>query len=220
MTCDDVYEDVYDGRVWKQFLAPNDIPFLSLPYNFALCLNVDWFQPFKHSNYSCGAIYVAILNLPRSERYSSDNVILLGVIPCPKEPELTINSFLKPFVDELLQLWDGVAMKTHNSAVLVRAALLCVACDIPAARKVCGFVGHSSLLACSRCLKVFPTENFGDKADYSGFVREEWPPRSLALHREHAIKHRDAENKAARKAIERDQGCRYTVLLELPCFDH
>ena len=199
MTCDNVYEDVYDGRVWKQFLTPNNIPFLSLPYNFALCLNVDWFQPFKHSNYSCGAIYVAILNLPRSKRYSSDNVILLGVIPGPKEPELTINSFLEPFVDELLQLWDGVAMKTHNSAVLVRAALLCVACDIPAARKVCGFVGHNSLLACSRCLKVFPTENFGDKADYSGFVREEWPPRSLALHRAHALKHRDAENKAAKR---------------------
>ena len=115
MTCADVYEDVFDGRLWKQFLTPNNIPFLSLPYNFALCLNVDWFQPFKHSHYSCGAIYVAILNLPRSERYSSENVILLGVIPGPKEPELTKNSFLEPLVDELLQLWDGVAMKTHNT---------------------------------------------------------------------------------------------------------
>ena len=36
-------------------------------------------------------------------------------------------------------------MKTHNGyMVLVRAALLCVACDIPPARKVCGFMGHNS----------------------------------------------------------------------------
>ena len=87
----DVYADVYDGHMWTQFQNAGGIPFLALPYNFALCLNVDWFhQPFKHSKYSCGAIYISILNLPRSERYSSDNVILLGVIPGPKEP---INSF-------------------------------------------------------------------------------------------------------------------------------
>ena len=215
----DVYEDVYDGRMWTQFLNPDGIPFLSLPYNFALCLNVDWFQPFKHSMYACGAAYISILNLPRSERYSSDNVILLGVIPGPKEPELTINSFLEPLVDELLQLWNGVVMKAHNSSVLVRSALICVACDIPAARKVCGFVSHNSLLACSRCLKVFPTKCFGDKADYSGFDRDIWPPRSLAMHRMYALEHRDAVNKGQRKAIERDHGCRYCVLLKLPYFN-
>ena len=150
---------------------------------------MDWFQPFKHSKYSCGALYISILNLPRSERYSSDNVVLLGVIPGPKEPDLTINSFLEPLVDELLQLWNGVVMKAHSSSVLVRSALICVACDIPAACKVCGFVSHNSLLACSRCLKVFPTESFGDKADYSGFDRDTWPPRSLAIHRTYALKH-------------------------------
>ncbi len=52
--------------------------------------------------------------------------------------------------------------------MLVRAALICVACDIPAARKVCGFV---ALKACSKCLKSFSTQNFGEKADFSGFDR-------------------------------------------------
>ena len=41
------YDDVFDGQIWKDFLNPNGEPFLSLPYNFALCLNVDWFQPFN-----------------------------------------------------------------------------------------------------------------------------------------------------------------------------
>lgn len=37
--------------------------------NYGIMLNVDWFQPFKHTNYSVGAIYVTILNLPRAERF-------------------------------------------------------------------------------------------------------------------------------------------------------
>lgn len=75
--------DVYDGRIWKEFLNPKGLPFLSLPYNFALALNVDWYQPFKRSIYSCGAMYVTMLNLPREERYVIENTILVGVIPGP-----------------------------------------------------------------------------------------------------------------------------------------
>ncbi len=103
-------------------------------------LNVDWFQQTTHST---GVMYLAIQNLPRKERYLCENVIVVGVIPGPKEPKKTMNSFLQPLVDELLQLWEGVVMKGANGInVLVRGALICVACDIPAARKVCGFLGH------------------------------------------------------------------------------
>ena len=37
----------------------------------------------------------------------------------------------------------------------LKAGLLCVACDIPAARKVCGFLGHMAKLGCSKCTKEF-----------------------------------------------------------------
>ena len=76
-------DNIYDGKVWNSFLNPFGKPFLSIPYNYALSLNVDWFQPFKHSTYSAGAVYIAIQNLPRSERYTSENVLLIGVIPGP-----------------------------------------------------------------------------------------------------------------------------------------
>ena len=79
--------DVFDGQVWQDFLNPGGVPFLSLPYNFALSLNIDWFQPFKYSTYSACAMYIAILNLPRKERYDTDNVILVGIIPGPHEPK-------------------------------------------------------------------------------------------------------------------------------------
>ena len=109
--------DIYDGQVWDDFLNPKSIAFLSLPYNFALSLNIDWFQPFKHSTYSMGAMYIAIQNLPRDERYRSENIILTGVIPGPREPKLVMNSYLGPLVDELKQLWDGVLMNCSSGTV-------------------------------------------------------------------------------------------------------
>ena len=142
-------EDMYDGRIWKEFLNFKGKPFLSAPFNFVLSLNIDWFQAFKHTNSSIGAIYIAILNLPREIRFRSENTILVGVIL--GEPSLVINTILNPLVDDLQKLWHGVLMRspTQNS-VLVRAALLCVTCDIPAARKVCGFVRHRALKACTK----------------------------------------------------------------------
>ena len=112
-------------------------------------------------------------------------------------------------------------MKTADgSSGLVRAALNCVACDIPAARKVCGFVGHSANLACSKCLKVFPTKAFGEKSDYSGFDRTLWTPRQLENHRNYAYKHKDAQNRSQEISIEKSNGCRFSVLLELPYFEN
>jgi hypothetical protein len=144
--------DIYDVRVWKNFLNPDGVPFLSAPFNLALSLNVDWFQPFKYSNYSAGAMYVAIQNLPREERYAAGNVLLVGVIPGPHEPKKTMNSYLRPLVKDLNDLWKGVSMVTSSgNLVIVRSALICTACDIPASRKVSGFVGHSALHGCSRC---------------------------------------------------------------------
>ncbi len=216
----DILEDVFDGKIWKDFMHPGGIPFLSLPYNFALSFNCDWFQPFKNSVYSTGVIYLAIQNLPRTERFTTENIILLGISPGPKELKKTINTFLKPLVKELLELWDGIVVKIHdNRLALVRAALLCVACDIPAARKVCGFCGHNAFRGCSKCLKPFICDVFGQKSDYTGFNRNEWEPRMLDKHKEFAIKHQAAKTKAQQKVIEREHGCRYSVLLQLPYFD-
>ena len=41
--------DVFDGRIWKEWQYVNGKPYLAAPRNYAFMLNVDWFQPFKHS---------------------------------------------------------------------------------------------------------------------------------------------------------------------------
>ena len=102
-------------------------------------------------------------------------MILLGIIPGPHEPKLTVNSILEPFMLELTTLWRGIEMLTPESKKIVHAAIICKSSYVPACRKVSGFVGYSAAKACSRCLLDFPTEKFGDKSDYSGFDRDTWP---------------------------------------------
>lgn len=220
-----LYCDVYDGQVWQEFITVDDTPFLGElspeRLNLALQLNVDWFQPFKHTVFSVGAIYVSILNLPRHLRYKVENTILVGVIPGPHEPSLHMNSFLAPFVSELLQLWDGIPLSGSGlmQPVTVRTALLSVVCDIPGLAKVAGFLGHGARLGCSKCMKQFPTAHFGEKPDFSGYDRDHWPERDIATHRQLAAEYLCLPNRTQQKAFESQHGLRYSELVKLPYFD-
>ena len=98
--------DVYDGHVWHEFNSPSMFNFLTAPLSFLVTLNVDWFQPFSHTEYPVGVIYLTIQNLPRNERFKEENIILVGVIPGPKEPEL-VNSYLSPLVEDLKIGWNS-----------------------------------------------------------------------------------------------------------------
>jgi len=77
---DTALADIYDGAVY------NGRPFLSQPYNLTVMLNCDWFQPFEHSYYSVGVLYLVILNLPRYICFKPINIIIASIIPGPKEP--------------------------------------------------------------------------------------------------------------------------------------
>lgn len=107
--------DVYDGRVWKSLGVIDGRPFFDIPNNLCLALNIDWFNPFDESPYSAGGIYLVVLNLPRTERYQVKNLILVGIIPGPKEPK-DVNPYLKPLVDELTKLyWYGFTVKNPST---------------------------------------------------------------------------------------------------------
>ena len=53
--------------MWKDFIVYEGQPFLDLPNNIVLALNIDWFNPYKHTQYTIGAVYLTILNLPRTQ---------------------------------------------------------------------------------------------------------------------------------------------------------
>ena len=93
---------IYDGKIWNSFHS-NDTWYFSKDNNYAVMLNVDWFQPFKHaSSYSIDGIYLVILNLLRNTHFQRKNVTLVGIIPNMQKGPPT-NTFMKPLVDELIQ---------------------------------------------------------------------------------------------------------------------
>lgn len=161
------------------------------------------------------------MNLPKEERYKTENVLLIGIFPGPQEPSHGINSYLNPLVEELTKFLQGVTISihVHSSTVqkLVRCALLCVSCDLPAGRKVCGFLGHAAQCGCSRCGKSFE-ETIG-QMDYSGFDRDSWSPRSAAEHRQVCQRLLSCRTKKDKHDIESNTGYYYSVLLKLPYFD-
>ena len=177
--------------------------------------------------YSIGAMYIIVQNLLRSVRYKKENIILVGLIPGPKEPKLTINSYLQPLVEELKQLWHGayIPIPSHPlKKIFIRAVLICCTCDIPATRKLCGFVGHNATMGCSKCKKQFPSFRHTsscevEKRDFSGFNREHWPIRNISDHQQHAHEHLAARTKAEQNSIEKTNGIRYSCLLQLPYWD-
>ncbi|OAD76900.1 hypothetical protein PHYBLDRAFT_62915 [Phycomyces blakesleeanus NRRL 1555(-)] len=91
-------------------------------------------------------------------------------MPGPKEPKTEeINHYLKPIVDELLQLLMGITILTFEcpAGVKVRAALHMVACDISAARKTSGFTTHNSTCACPRCVRQFTRLPSTNQVDFT-----------------------------------------------------
>ena len=164
--------DVYDGNLWDTFHDNVGKVFTDESYNLMLFLKVDWFQPFTHVTDSLGAMYLSVQNLPHSERYKLENVILVGIIPGPKAPQF---KYLSHLVEELKYFWYGVEIPLCNTRfVVVKLPLIGVSCDLPAVRKVCQI---SSILICSKCLFKFKSGPFGQKLDYSSYNRHQWPLR-------------------------------------------
>ena len=218
-TIDNELSDIVDGKLWRNFQFQDGRPFLASRNNIALSLNIDWFNPYVHTQYSIGAIYLTILNLPKSERYKIENTIIAGLIPGPGEPK-RIHEFLKPVVDQLEKLWTGVPILDNpGHSNIVRAALLCFVSDLPATRKVCGFPYFNATLGCSKCLKVFPCEKFGDPPDYSGYDRQNWKPRNKEDHKTAVSKVKSSKTITELTKNQKELGVHYSELTRLDYFD-
>ena len=122
-------------------------------------------------------------------------------------------------VQELFLFQDGLPMSVNLSTqeVVIRCLLLCVACDLPAVRKLCGFLSYSARIGCSKCYKKFP----GDVGarDYSGFDQSLWSKRTIDDHRQRIKQISQADTKQNRRELESSLGCRYSSLLQLPYFN-
>ena len=220
------WSDVYDGDMWQRYTRDNNI--LSEPGSLAFLLNVDWFNPFTRGNFSCGAVYLTILNLPRHLRYKKENMILLCLLPGGKEKPQDLSKLLAPFVAEMQLLWTGCIFHTIScpNGILIRGMLLIVSCDLPAARKVAGF--KSDKYCCSRCHKKFKAydserlDTVGQKIwlyDKSGSDWENWVHRTKREVREASDDYKNCTSVGAQQAFVTEHCVRFSILNELSYWD-
>ena len=102
-------------------------------------------------------------------------------------------------------LWACKERFTVHSSLFkrpIKVGLVCVSSDIPATRKIGGFLGHMAKQGCSRCKKDFPSG--GGELDFSGFDQENWQSRKSS----------ESQQKLCSQL-----GARYSVLQELDYFD-
>jgi hypothetical protein len=218
--------DIYDGRIWKTFKDPKDDKLFFRhevsDSHLGIMLNLDWFQPFDNAQYSVGAIYGIICNLPRIERFKTSNIITLAVIPGPKEPKLhQLNHYLAPLIDQLIELWEGIELHStyeSPSGKNIRAAVICCACDIPAARKLCGFI--SARIACHRCTKMANLDK-KNQPNFGGFddIDQWFLPRDVKEIKNNAALWKECKTEQARKRHVSDTLVRWSEIYRLPYFD-
>lgn len=159
-----VTTSVLDANVARSLTAVNGQPFLpsSAPdLHLLFSLNSDGFNPYgmkpAGSHYQTVGVYMALLSLPPNLRHRPENIFMATLAPGPKPPKgEAFNGVLKPIVDDLCQLWNGVKYSKTTKfpqGRLVRAAVGCLVNDLPAAHDIVGVAPFSrEEWACAFCL--------------------------------------------------------------------
>lgn len=220
-----VCHDILGSPVVQQFTGPDGKTLFSVQawgsVHLVFSLFIDWFNPHGNKragkSHSIGAIYMACENLPAHIRFRPENIYLAGIIPGPHEPGVDqIHHFLRPLVDELLDLWHkGLELQRtalRGSGRLIRAAIIPLVCDLPALRKVGGFAHYKAMHFCSFCRLT--------TRDGSSINRENWPRApTWSEHHQIAVQWREALTERERENIFDATGLRWSELLRLDYWD-
>jgi hypothetical protein len=98
-----------DGDAWKEMdtFYPD---FAAEPRNVQIGPVTDGFTAFGQmaSSYSCWPVFVITYNLPPCLCMKYEFIFLSLIIPGPDHPGTKLNVMLKPFIEELKELWKGV----------------------------------------------------------------------------------------------------------------
>jgi hypothetical protein len=106
---DDIMSHPVDVKAWHALdrFVPE---FARDPRSVRLGLSMDGFQSYSSDSimYSCWPVFVISYNLPPNKCLKEEFMFLALVIPGPKEPKKQMNIFLRPMMEELKELWQGV----------------------------------------------------------------------------------------------------------------
>ena len=199
------------------------------PRNIVYIAHWDGFSPFGTSGgHSTGVIDVKIANMSKSKRNHSDQVFVVGFVPCFKTPDETpefLDPFLTPLIDEIVHGFiDGIEVQyaadfpdlgIQKGQAVIRHLILLWTGDHPGQCEVTK-VKRTGKKACRRChICGIPLET-GSPHYYYGncryHARYTWASRTM----EESIplmKKADEEEGAAWNRVSRD--CGFTGLSKL-----
>lgn len=121
--------DFWDGELANELRRRGMLKRRDLAFYFS----TDGVRLFKTGTFSAWPLLLLNLNLRPEIRFKQENVILVGLIPGPREPKDT-NSFFRPLIDEFKVLSQGVEASDGSSKerFKLRAYITLVGGDMPA----------------------------------------------------------------------------------------
>jgi hypothetical protein len=159
-----------DSEAWKA-LDDFDPDFARDARNVRIGLAIDGFTPYNTSasSYSCWPIFAITYNLPPALCMKYEYMFLRLIMPGLDHPGPSINVMLKPLIEELKQLWQGVEAYDYDQKKKfnLRVAYLWSVHDFKAYNIFLGW-SCNGLLTCLICMKETSCFRlkFGGKISY------------------------------------------------------
>jgi hypothetical protein len=164
-----------DGSQWRKI--DREFPtFSDDARNLRFGLSTDGFNPFgeQSSSHSTWPVTLCIYNLPPWLCMKRKFIMMPVLIQGPKQPGNDIDVYLRPLVDELLQLWSEPGVRVwdeHKQQEFdLRALLFVTINDWPALSNISG-QSNKGYNACTHCLDKTESIHLGNKNVYLGHRR-------------------------------------------------
>lgn len=150
---DDIVFDIHDTEFWRDMFS-NGGPLDGDPRNVLLSFSADPVQPFKVTNpkYSMCPISLQILNFPKPLRSADNRMLLWSILPGPNRPR-SLSAYLRPLVDELLVLKDGIEAFDSDSGQSFTLKARCVlnVLDYEGQQMFLDCLGPNAYQGCNKC---------------------------------------------------------------------
>lgn len=132
-----------DGEEWKEF-DKNHPEFSEEIHNVRLGLATDGFPPYTNGTsgiYSVWPVVILVYNLPPSMCMKDPYMFMTLLVSGPNDPTKNLNVYLRPLINELIQLWQ-TGVQTYDASTktnfTLRASLLWTITDYPGLAMVSG----------------------------------------------------------------------------------
>jgi len=195
--------DVWDSELYQELSSKYSDETEYLTYNF----NIDGMPIFKSSKKSNWPVLLCINELFPSERFK--HVLLCVLWIGSKEPTPQMNTFLKQFVEEAIQLSEeGIVIDNGQRQIIFKLAPMCCIVDSVARPIVQNRLQYNGYHSCSWC--------YAHGKYLRGIVRYIFcEPDDLRHHKTHLIDVKEAEEQ--KKCVKGVKG--QAILLKLPHFN-